>query len=193
MTAGVRVKFEMHTPMAPPAVLQSVHDQLCDRRCRMSGIVAEGRIELYVPSERQHLWSPQLVVDVEPWVPRDAGGAQGGAGGSMLRGRFGPHPHVWALYLAMAAVTALATLFAISYAYAQWAMGQAPSSLWALPLAVVAWFALYAVAIQGQRWGEEQVLELRAFLEQGLKRAVVDPSSVRPDGVFTSARSRRVA
>jgi hypothetical protein len=145
----------------------------------MSGIVAHGRIELYVPSERQHLWSPQLIVEVHD--------APGDHGGSLLLGRFGPHPHVWALYLAMAGVTTFAALVAVSFAYAQWVMGQAPFTLLALPLALVAWGALYLVALQGQRWGAEQVAELRAFLEDGLNSTERDPTSLKPDGVFMRA------
>ncbi len=173
----------METPVPPPAVLQTVHERLCDERSPMAGVVAEGRIELYVPSERQHLWSPQLVVDV---LPSEKAGA-----GSLLRGRFSPHPHVWALYLGAAAVTAFTTLVAASFAYAQWVIGQAPSALWALPLAVLAWVALYGVALQGQRWGEEQVRELRTFLIEGLKVTERQPDSIRPDGVFTRAQPQK--
>ncbi len=181
---GVSVKFEMDTPVAPAAVLQTVHERLCEADSTMAGIVADGRIELYVTSERQHLWSPQLVVDVLP--------AETGRTGAVLRGRFAPHPHVWALYLAAAAVTAFATLLAVTFAYAQWVVGQSPSALWALPSALLAWLALYAVASLGQRWGAEQVDELRMFLDDGLSVTEREPHSIRPDGVFMRAQPQKI-
>ncbi len=171
----------MQTGLEPAAVLQAVHDQLASGGTMMSGIVASDRFELYVPSDRQHLWSPQLSVEVSP---ADAGGVEG----ARLRGWFGPHPHVWALYVAMGAATAFGTLVAVSFAYAQWVMGQAPSALWALPSSLLAWVALYSIARLGRRWGAEQVEELRGFLERGLAAIERDPSTLRPNGVFMRER-----
>jgi hypothetical protein len=172
----------MQTGLKPAAVLQAVHDQLAVRGALMDGSVAADRFELYVPSDRQHLWSPQLSVIV---LPTEGGRADG----ARLRGWFGPHPHVWALYVAMGAATAFGTLVALSFAYAQWVMGQAPSALWALPSSLLAWAALYSIALLARRWGAEQVEELRTFLESGLAATERRGPSSSAKGVFLRRHS----
>jgi len=125
------------------------------------------RIELHVPSDRQHFWSPELVVEVEHTDT-----------GARLLGRFGPHPHVWTMYMALVAATAIGNLVAISCAYAQWAMGESPSALWCLLASAALLSILYLVSVLGQGFGEAQMRELRGFLE-----ATLDEESARSESV----------
>lgn len=180
MTHPVRSAFEIRTTLPPTSVLQAVHERLSKYPTRMSGIVCEGRIELYVPSSRQRLLSPQLTVDVAPL-------GKGGRG-SLLRARLGAHPHVWALLVIASGVTAMLGLAASIFGYAQWVAGDAPWALWGLALAGFMTLLLRAVAWQGRRWNVAQVDELRRFLQERVCATERDPSSVRPDGVFSRDR-----
>ena len=157
MSLGPRPGFELSTRLSAEAVVVRVGQRLRAKPCPICGLSMPERIELHVPSERQHLWSPELVVQVQ------AAGA-----GSRLVGRFGPHPHVWTLFMALLGVSAIGTLVALGYAYAQWTMGQTPTALWAIFVAVATLAMLHLVSQLGRGLGAEQMQELRGFLEATL-------------------------
>ncbi|MBM4393899.1 MAG: hypothetical protein FJ090_22460 [Deltaproteobacteria bacterium] len=93
--ASLRPQFNV--ALACPSTL--VLERLCDRLARGSQNLRRTRVPgggktetvrerdffvLTVPETEQHLWSPWLTVEVSP---QDTG--------SLIHGRFGPHPTVW--------------------------------------------------------------------------------------------------
>ena len=84
--AELRPTFELLSHLPADDVMRHFGDWLRSGSCPVCGLSTEERIELYLPNERQHLWSPQLIVELRP-----------DANGTRLNGRFGPHPYVWAL------------------------------------------------------------------------------------------------
>lgn len=152
--AGVaRPTFELESSLTPEVITRAVSRRLKARGCPMCGLTARQRIELHVPSSRQHFWSPQLVVDLSVE-----------AGRTRLLGQFGPHPHVWTLYVAVTAASVFALLVAGSFTVAQLTMGRAPTALWALPIVSLTLMTLYFVAVAGRRFGTQQMGELREFV-----------------------------
>lgn len=155
----------MFGPVRPKIYWESEHpsEELVDQvrqalrsDSAVKGLVAPNRIELYLPTTEQHLWSPQLVVDLTPAQEQ----------GSLLEGRFTPHPNVWTLYVAATASLFFGALLAGSFGYVQWLMNQSP---WALLLAVgacVCIVVLYFLSQLGQSLGHEQMDQLVAFLEE---------------------------
>lgn len=164
--SGVRPRFSLETGIDAERLMQHVSDQLKRRGATLCGVVAPGRIELCVPNGRQHLWSPQLIIDIHP-----------SATGTYLEGRYGPHPNVWTLYVAAYAALAFASFVAASFGYAQWTMEQAPVALWVLPMAVFLGLLLRFVALLGQGLGAEQMSELRGFLDDSLQAVSGAPSA----------------
>jgi hypothetical protein len=128
--------------------------------CPVCGLSSSDRIELYLPNDRQHLWSPQLVVDVE---------ARGAT--TSFRGRFGPHPHVWSLYVAIGAIIAFGNLIALCVALAQFTMNETPSAAVSVPITIVFLLGWYAIAMAGRGLGGGQMDELRQFFESTLASA----------------------
>jgi hypothetical protein len=168
MSREIRPRFEIETDEDPRAVLDRVSKRLRSGSCPLCGVVAEGRAELYVPPARQRLWSPELRVEV-----RD------GERGSVLEGRYAPHPHVWMAYAAILAVTAIAATAALTFALAEWMMREPMVALYALlPLALVGG-GTYTLAFVGQRLATSEMDELRAFLDDVVRSSVPLPSGVR--------------
>jgi hypothetical protein len=126
-------------------------------RADIDGLVITGRIELVPDRESRHFWSPQLTVDV------DVDGE-----GALLRGRFGPHPHVWTLYMAIHALGAMSTIGAAMFGLSQYLVGQTPWALLALPAAPVLAALVWAMAFVGQGLSAEQMYALRRFVEESL-------------------------
>jgi len=109
-----------------------------------------------VPPDERRIWSPHLSVTAED-DPQ---------AGTLLRGRFGPHPHLWTFYMFLAFGLGFALLVGLSWGYAQWAMEVTPWALLSVPTAVVLGGLLYLAGLIGQRLGAEQITTLRAGLEE---------------------------
>ena len=101
-------------------------------------------------------------------------------------GRFGPHPHVWTLYVAVHGVGAITTLGAAIFGFSQHLSGQSPWALWALPAAPVLAGLVWALAFVGQSLGANQMVQLRHFVDAVAESSVAE-RSVRVDvGVVTA-------
>ena len=139
-----RFEFELDDP--PDQVMQRLRDRL--RECPdCTGASVGHHAELFVPETDQRLWSPWLSVTAED---RDGGG-------SNVRGRFGPHPTVWTLYMFLSFALGFALLMFSSWGYAQWTMETTPWALYAVPVIVVLAVVLFGVSLIGQRLGAEQM------------------------------------
>lgn len=162
VAAVVGPSFDLESAVAPERIIAQVHRRLTERACPVGGLTASERIELHVAPDRQHLWSPQLVIDLRCERGR-----------TTLHGEFGPHPYVWFLYVAVVALTMFGCLVGGSFGMAQLTMGQSPTALWSLPLMLVILVFLYLVAVTGRRLSSEQMDELRAFFDLALSDAAV--------------------
>jgi len=158
--AQLRPEVGFDTILAPEEVVRRVGKALRASECPVSGVAASGRLELHVHGPEQHLWSPQLIVEID----------ESEEGGAHLSGRFGPHPSVWTMYVAGYAVSLFLVLLSVSFAYAQWVMEESPSALLGVPLAALIVVALLMIALFGQRASESQMHQLIAFLRHEMER-----------------------
>jgi hypothetical protein len=158
--AELRPRFELLSSLSAEAVMHHFADRLRSGSCPVCGLSSSDRIELYVPNERQHLWSPQLIVEVE---------THGAC--TRFRGRFGPHPHVWALCVGVGAIAAFGNLIALCVAMAQFIMNQTPSAAVSIPITFVFLLLWYAIAAAGRSLGGSQMDELLRFFEATLASA----------------------
>lgn len=81
-------------------------------------------------------------------------------------GVYGPHPHVWTLYVGIYAGITFAFFVAAVFAFAQWTMGADVVALYFLPPLVLLGLGVHGLAFVGQGLGAEQMDELRGFLEE---------------------------
>ena len=135
------------------------------------GLVHGNRLEFAFVAREQHLWSPQLIVDLS---------AAPDGGGTFLRARFGPHPDVWMTYTAVYFILGFLAVLAASFGAAQAMMKASPTALWALPILAVLTALTYGVPFIGQGLGFEQMYLLRAKLAElsdGVEAADEPPAS----------------
>ena len=109
--------------------------------CPLRGGRIGERIELTVPEAERHTWSPHLSVVFEEAGPS-----------AVARGRFGPHPHLWTLFVAIYAHLAFVGLAGAVYGG-----------------------LVYLSAFLGQGLGADEMYRLRAFVEEALTRAPPGP------------------
>ncbi len=151
----VRPRFELELPDDPETVMERLRERLPE--CpRCTGVSVGRHAELFVPEDERRVWSPWLSVTTE--------GAR--EGGSLVRGRFAPHPQVWTLYAFLAFGLGFGLLVGVTWGYAQWAMGETPWALLSLPLGGFLGVCLYLVSVTGQRLGAEQIAHLETALTE---------------------------
>jgi hypothetical protein len=173
----MRPVFEVLFPGREPAARDRLLRALASPECPFRGGPAGDYVEMKVPEEEEHFWSPQLRV----WFGADGqGDDEIQAYGSeerplgVLHGRFEPHPNVWTMFLAIYAHLAMGSIAAGMFAAAQViVLEQSPTiALYVLgTLAVLAGF-VYLSAFFGQGLGNEQMFQMRRFVSDAV---VYDP------------------
>jgi hypothetical protein len=149
----IRPDFELPCSDDTQVVMSRLRSRLAE--CPLCTGVSVGRhVELFVPENERRIWSPWLSVSVED-----------SQHGSMLRGRFGPHPHIWTWYLFCAFGLGFSVLVGLTLGYAQWAIESTPWALLLVPASLLAAAALYSLSLLGQRLSAEHIDRLRHALE----------------------------
>lgn len=161
-----RPRFELRSSSPRPALLQRVRLGLRADKTLRGMVLPYGRLEITVAPAEQKPWSPQLVADVEE-----------DAEGCVVKARFGPHPHVWTLYVILYGVASMVALACLVFGAAQLTMGVTPWGLWLTPIAAVLAGLVFGAAYVGQGLGAEQMYRLRAFLERQLEAPPDEPTA----------------
>jgi len=122
--------------------------------------------DFFVGEDERRAWSPCLSVQVEPRGK-----------GSLLRGRFGPHPELWTLFMFLYAVVGFLAILGLMLGFVQWQSGMSPWGFWGPAVGVPGLGILMATSATGQRLSAHQMEKLRGrvqVLVDGLESA---PSS----------------
>jgi membrane protein implicated in regulation of membrane protease activity len=90
-------------------------------------------------------------------------------GGTLVRGEFVRHPHVFVISLAVIVVAVFAGLIALSWAVAQWSMGQAPTGLVGVAIAALVTVFAWRQSRSKLEGANEQTEELRKFIEDAVR------------------------
>ena len=164
---AIRPRFQVVVPFTPEEILGKV--QLCKNnkgeKCRVKAV--HGFTSIRIPNKDRHYWSPQLTVMIEE--------AEDGKG-SLLRGRYGPAPSVWTMFVFFYSAIGLALLFILIIGSSHYSLDQPATILWWVPVLVVVLLSTYLVSFFGQKLGHDQMETLHTFLEKCLGTAVIGDS-----------------
>jgi len=111
--------------------------------------------EFFVKEDERRVWSPCLSVQVEP-APE----------GSLLRGRFGPHPELWTLFMFLYTAVGFLAVMGLMLGFVQWQSGLEAWGFWGAYLGFPGLGVLYAVSATGQRLSAHQMEELRERIDE---------------------------
>jgi hypothetical protein len=109
----------------------------------------------FVDEEERRVWSPHLSVQVEP---RSVG--------SLLRGRFGPHPELWTLYMFLYTAVGFLAVMGLMLGFVQWQSGMAPWGFWGVGIGLPGLAALYGISATGQRLSAHQMDALKDRIDR---------------------------
>lgn len=157
----MRPRFELPLAAGGPRTLEALRELLREDGCPCQGIVTSRHAELNVCERDRHFWSPQLSLE----VVTDEDDTE------LLRGRFGPHPHVWGMFMVIYGVLALGGVAGLMYGISQWMLDRTPWALLAVPAAGALGLFVYGATFIGQGLGAEQMYVLRKLVDDALEHA----------------------
>lgn len=153
-----RPRFELTVGLPVAEVLERFRGAL-GRSEQVRGLALDyGRVELTCSENEVRFWSPQLTID----VVEEGEGAR-------LRARFGPHPHVWTLYVALYSTSLAFAVGCVIFGISQWMVDDQPRALILIPVSFVLSGLVYGASYVGQGLGSLQMQELRNFVETALR------------------------
>ena len=155
----LRPHFDLVVSLPTEAVLTTLAERFRDANGTWVGHITGQHAQLVVPRKDRHLWSPWLSFSVEEDEK-----------GSLLSGRFAPHPSVWTMYMAFYAMLLFSMLGLGFFGLSQWLAGEAPTMLWSLPIGAVIGAVLYGSAFIGQGLTARQMCAMRSFIEDSFPR-----------------------
>ncbi len=161
----MRPRFRVPVEGDVEAARARLRQALATEDCAVRGSRIGQRFELTVPEVDQHYWSPHLSVILE----------EDDDGRAFAEGRFGPHPHVWTMFMAIYAVVTFLGIAAAVYGVSQWTLGQSPSGFWGIPGAALIGAVVYLSAFYGQGLGSDQMYALRSFVDGALHADAAGP------------------
>jgi hypothetical protein len=121
----------------------------------------------FVDEEERKIWSPHLSIQVEPE-----------GDGSILRGRFGPHPELWTLYMFLYTAVGFLAVMGLILGFVQWQSDMTPWGYWGVAGGVPGILLLYGISATGQKLSAHQMEELKDRVDglvNGLERGPHSP------------------
>lgn len=152
----------MHLALEPDEVVHCIKARLAQPDCPCRGFVADVQrvIDLRMPAEGKHLWSPALGLQIEADTEQGRG--------SVVHALIGPEPAVWTAiaFCYVALITGL--LFTITFGAVQNFLDQSPWAFWVAGGLLLAMLAVWWIARVGKQLAAPQTIVLRHFLEDAL-------------------------
>lgn len=151
----VRPRFSQHLPYPPEEVEQRIASKLGERCHGCVLLRFPGYLTLRIPEDRQHFWSPQLTLSLDP----DEGQ------GTCISGIYGPRTNVWSMFLYGYLIVGVLGSFTGIFGIAQWVVGAKPWGLIPFAIFLLLAAALYILAQLGQKFGAQQTFTLHLAYE----------------------------
>ena len=155
---GIRPKFNIPSKLSLNEIVEKVKLALDDTNAPVKGTVLATHIILRIPLAEQQYWSPQLDLDIEETE-----------NGSLIKGRFGPRPSVWLLFIFFYCILAFISLMIMIMGFAQMNLGMSAHILWGLHITGVTFLFVFFTAKAGQKLGFEEMRQLHDFLIFAIK------------------------
>lgn len=151
----------MFSDKSPIEIQQRIETRLQSHPEDCTGMLIPNYFTLKIPPEQRHFWSPQLSLHLEEEE-----------GQTVIRGLYGPHPNIWALFTFGYATVGILTLFIGMIGLSKWSLGKSAMELWTLPIFIIVAIALYLSSQVGQKLGVEETFTIHHFLEEILEQKI---------------------
>lgn len=150
----MRPQFEIPVPGDGQAVFARLRDQLEAPDAEFFGQVRSNHAFVRHPEEERSLLSPHLNLDLRE-----------GESGTVLHGRFSPRPNVWTGFMALFFTIGMVGVSGLVWGLSQYMLDGPTWAIWLAPASLALIAFIYGAAFIGQGLSNEEMFELRAFVE----------------------------
>lgn len=158
----VRPKFKITADKKVDEVVKSLNHQLNETTLPVEGKVFNTHGLLRIIPAQQHYWSPQLNISFEENDDQK----------TVIRGMYGPHPSVWAIFLMGYVLLGLAIFFITMIGLVRLNLKLDASILWIVPFLIGGIAILWLMAQTGQKVGVEQTFMIHHFFEEAIDEQI---------------------
>lgn len=156
LSLRLRPRFEIEVALGRDEAYQRMRRRLEEGSPPWHVALLNDQIEVSPRQRNLHFWSPYLKVALH----------EEGENRTKLRGRFGPNVNLWTLLVAIYAICGLVGTTGLLIAFSQWQLGLEMSG-WLLTLGcTVVAFLVWGGAQLGQRFAQQQMEGIYAFLQE---------------------------
>ncbi len=155
-----RPRFKITSKQSQPELKARIKAHLEKHRGEgITGFVYDIHCTFDISLKDRHFWSPHLNVNFDT----DEDTLE-----TIIRGRYGPAPTIWTVFMFGYAALGLSFTFAALFGLSQLALHQSSSILWSLPVLLLAILTLWLVGQTGQKIGVEQTFRIHQFFEEAI-------------------------
>lgn len=156
----LRPRFRIELEKSKTNLLERFDSEFKSDQSTFSGKIVDGHVVIDIPEVQNHFWSPQLHLEIEAVDTKN----------SIIKGLFGPKPHVWTLFIFLHFTVAFTFLSLLIYAYTKWTLKEDITvSIWILVALPIFWFTMYFLGQLGKKTGHSQMEDLHNFIIKILK------------------------
>ena len=163
----MRPRFAFQLPVERSTWLEALQRVLENDAGVCRGQVFRKQAVIEVSERERNFWSPYLNLEVEDEP-----------GGSAIRGRFSPHPHVWTLFMAIYILLAILGLAGLVVGLSQYTLGHSPWAFLVVPAAIALFGFVYGATLIGQGLSAEQMYVMRSLVDRASDAAIADRISI---------------
>ncbi|WP_435354312.1 hypothetical protein [Emticicia sp. SJ17W-69] len=158
----VRPKFKIVSEKRINEIVKLLTNKLGVTTQPVEGKVFSTHGLLRIKPTEQHYWSPQLSISFE-----ETEGSK-----TIIRGMYGPHPSVWAVFLMGYVLFGLGMFFITMVGLVRLSLKLDASILWIVPFLFGGMVILWLLAQAGQKVGVEQTFIIHHFFEDAIEEQI---------------------
>ena len=155
----IRPRYNFTVPLKKEVVLERLRSALQNSEDRLTGKFVKPLVVISLPDEDKHFWSPELSLDLEE---KDDG--------TEIRCILGPHSSIWTLFATFYGFAVLVGVAGLVWGISQMTLGMSAYGFWLIPVSILLIAGAYVIALIGQRLAYDQMLQLRSFIKETLKK-----------------------
>lgn len=153
----IRPKFEVFVETTSQEIVALLQQGLEMAGHPFDSVEFPGHLIIRTRKENQHYWSPQVDLTFEDQE-----------NGCLIRGRYGPHPNVWTLFVLLYLAIGILALFVSILGFTRINLGLEARILWLLPVLAAMALGMYLVSQIGQKLGAAETFDIHHFVEHCL-------------------------
>ncbi len=161
MELRLRPRFSLCVDLSTQEVMERFEKSAQSDATPFEISLFERQVEMTVPEERRHFWSPYLKLRI-----------RSAQQGTELHGVFGPNINVWSMFLAGYAVVAMSGVTGLIIGISQFQIGQYPGGLWLMAGCLLLALLIWIAGKIGRRWAHDQTVDIHRFVHQSFSDVI---------------------